>query len=509
MSFHVRQEGHGINTQEEKRRTVQNGRLSIRSRRSDRDPGVIDISEPRSIPVGWKEKNSSKKSHADFGGDQSSNRKFVLGRGKKGGDKDGKDRDTGGNGEGGGGNEPPNGNAKGKNAAMIPREDEFEGESEFNLDGFRDRKLLGSTFYHSLADAPNVAPPGPRHASSLFSHEYEDELRKRMRIEAAIKSEFLQTQDETRKENRLVEEQGRRISWDTFYHAKERARKSLDLRPPGLPYQNDSAVDCWMWGLRSRLKTDPVPPKDLLNLPNSVRFCRVYQKCFRWEASDGSRKILWESDLIQSETPVVYSSFPLAGEPRKDNDIRSPALTEAYFRYRTDRALDGPVDDSRKVLVAQNELVRRQKEREIARTQERRQLPSPLSWSRRSDNNDPKWTSTDSQCRWLCVPSRLKIFQSEAPQSAHSIPPSPSPRFSRHSRSSASSFSSSSSMKKGKKVQHMILINDTKGIWNFVEAYPDTVYVWGSGVVPVDHELLGKGKQIIGQTSNQPAAEAE
>jgi hypothetical protein len=64
-------------------------------------------------------------------------------------------------------------------------------------------------------------------------------------------------------------------------------------------------------------------------------------------------------------------------------------------------------------------------------------------------------------------------------------------------------------MKKGKKVQHMILINDTKGIWNFVEAYPDTVYVWGSGVVPVDHELLGKGKQIIGQTSNQPAAEAE
>lgn len=249
-------------------------------------------------------------------------------------------------------------------------------------------------------------------------------MRTRLETSNWIQSEFLKSGDAGAKKNPLRKEQRRQQLWDRSYRTKkekEHAKSTRQARPLQLPYDDGRMLGCWMWSPRSNLAKGP---PSIQTYP----FGNVYHKCWRTPID---QEIIWESDLLDIPAPLIYqSSFAWPW-------LRSQSLTKAYIKYDDNTPKNLTYGSAKKITNA---------------------------WG----VNNPDWfTGPDNTEEWLLKAVSVAPGWIYGP-SAIDDPPL------------LQSYPQVTSDREIYINDRKIYINDPSGLWKFVEAEPDTVYVWAS-----------------------------
>ncbi|KAH0534092.1 hypothetical protein FGG08_007311 [Glutinoglossum americanum] len=237
--------------------------------------GSVEMPTPRVVPAGWRGKRPSRDKYAEFGSKNGLDKNFTPGFGGRddGQDKgkamnENKENGKGNDGNDGNDGDPTESNAKGT-VAPKPKPDEE------NLDGCSDDDLA------------NFKAPVFREAKSLFSHSYEEELRKRMKIVESIDADFRLTGDSIARAERVAKEQRRQRSWTEEYEYSNALEKARATRTQGVTKESscDSPVDCWVW----RLTEQVVGGTDI----------PVFRRVYLWKSAILGDQMIWESDILQ------------------------------------------------------------------------------------------------------------------------------------------------------------------------------------------------------------------
>ncbi|EDN96734.1 predicted protein [Sclerotinia sclerotiorum 1980 UF-70] len=225
--------------------------------RSDLDGGQALKPAANKIPVGWRGKGPSNKEFQESGARNIFDRSYRIGFNVQGDrDQDSPDERKQGRNDKGNGSGDKNGDKDGEepdgiDAQVLSLETVEVGHSEAEEDD--DSNIFQEAYV--------------RKANSLYTHSYEDEIRRHMQISKSIKAEYFKTGDKVTHAQRLLDEEW---NWMEREPAKSPWEEQNQLQLNSCDFEDN------LWRLRKR----PV-------LVRSIERCS-YNKCFKF----------WESDLL-------------------------------------------------------------------------------------------------------------------------------------------------------------------------------------------------------------------
>ncbi|APA05937.1 hypothetical protein sscle_01g007070 [Sclerotinia sclerotiorum 1980 UF-70] len=265
--------------------------------RSDLDGGQALKPAANKIPVGWRGKGPSNKEFQESGARNIFDRSYRIGFNVQGDrDQDSPDERKQGRNDKGNGSGDKNGDKDGEepdgiDAQVLSLETVEVGHSEAEEDD--DSNIFQEAYV--------------RKANSLYTHSYEDEIRRHMQISKSIKAEYFKTGDKVTHAQRLLDEEVRQKNWRSEDELSEVLDRAATLKKPEVPnkYQYSSPKpNQWNWMEREPAKS-PWEEQNQLQLNScdfednlwrlrkrpvlvrSIERCS-YNKCFKF----------WESDLL-------------------------------------------------------------------------------------------------------------------------------------------------------------------------------------------------------------------
>jgi hypothetical protein len=196
-------------------------------------------------------------------------------------------------------------------------------------------------------------------AKSLFSHSYEDEMRKRMKVAQEIEAEFRQNQDKRDRDFRLAKEKRRQERWtrdqarvEELKAREEAVEKAKVLRNPlgiNIPVCRSTGRlpprlhNRWVWKKIPKIETlGKDGPKEP---PNSSPVDGSYQKCYIWVAPDGQQCYCPESQVVNKDI-VQLRICPLSkyfeGDfISKEEIVGDEKITDNYYMEAAPRLWKG------------------------------------------------------------------------------------------------------------------------------------------------------------------------
>ncbi|CAG8976542.1 hypothetical protein HYALB_00011019 [Hymenoscyphus albidus] len=242
---------------------------------------VSELANPKEVPSGWYGKKVLKEKYAENGASRGFNKPYNFNSWRGGGDggdgengdrKKGKEGGSGDDGTSDGGESSSGGGTEAvtkrlENAVLE------EDEGEEDLEAFQNGQI--------------------REASSVYSHDYEEELRRRLKAKESIRIEFQRTGNFEERSLQFYNERLRQAAWNSR-KLQEKKQKEMDksveqktemtreLRNPKelkLRHDDGKITNSWTWKMND---TDIGEYVHTYGGAGNIRMTNGYQRCFPW-----------------------------------------------------------------------------------------------------------------------------------------------------------------------------------------------------------------------------------
>ncbi|CAG8952787.1 hypothetical protein HYFRA_00009032 [Hymenoscyphus fraxineus] len=267
----------------------------------EKHDAVSELSNPKEVPSGWHGKKVPKEKYAENGASRGFDKPYNFnscrgggdggdgGDGENGDGKKGKEGGSGDDGRGGGGGGGESSRGGGTEAVTKRLENVvLEEEGEQDLEAFQNGQI--------------------REASSMYSHDYEEELRRRLKAKESIRLEFQRTGDVEERSLQFYNERHRQSEWNFRKLQEQKTEMAKKLRSPKelkLRHDDGKITNSWTWKMNATDIGEHVQYK--YSGAELIRITNVYQRCFPWSLKGSPhRYLIWEKDLLQRFGPKFW-----------------------------------------------------------------------------------------------------------------------------------------------------------------------------------------------------------